>query len=313
MIVALLLLVISGISIAGIWLIYDRSESDASFKRMIAIFLAIIVALSTLFLVYDSQTRGIAFNDDTSTEWGYSPYNENWGGTGEEDDFDFDGIKNAWDQDADNDEVWDNFEFMTRFNPYVPDLGIKQIGFMWISDTELQIHVESIDRLYDSECTIILYKDSIEVDRKTFKDEVTFSLTVNQQVIYMLDFKLDDLDGVEALYANKANNMMSYTFTGPGLIVFGQWYFDIENYFEFAIRNLRLFGAPNPEMNAIESMLRTFFAIIPLFGWVALFVAIGLIIWIRHRRKKKGKPPLFRWFRKKPPKYEKGSTRIQVY
>ncbi len=312
MIIALLLLIICGISIAGIWLIYDRSESDESFKKMIAIFLAVIVALSTLFLVYDSQTRGIAFGGDDPV-WGYSPYNENWGGTGPEDDFDFDGIKNAWDQDADNDEVWDSYEYLTRFNPYVPDLGIRRVGFMWTTDTDLRIHVEGVTRLYDTECTIILYKDSVELERKTFKDEVDFFLEVNQQVIYMLDLKLVDLDGVEALYSNKANNFISFTFPGPILMTFGQWYFDISNEIEGVIRNLRLFGIPNPQLNEIESLIRAFFAAIPLFGWIALFVAIGLIVWIRYRRKKRGKPPLLRrWFGKKE-KYAKGTTKIQLY
>lgn len=312
MLILLLLLTICGISVAGIYYIYDRSESDEDTKKLMTMFLVVIVLMSATFLVYDSQTRQLAFGGEP--EWGYSPYNENWGGTGPEDDFDFDGIKNAWDQDADNDEVWDSFEYLTRFNPYQPDLGIDHLGFQWHNEHTLEIKVFPVERLYATQCTVVLFRDSIEIERKTIGGEpVDFYLDVDPDVIYMIDVKLEDLNGVQALYANKANDFFSYTMPGPMLIEFGQWYFDIENQIEGVIRNLRLFGIPNPAVDWLENSIRGLLAAIPLFGWIALIVAIVILVVVHFRRKQKGKPPLLSIFKKPPPKYEKGTVRIEKY
>ena len=317
-----MLLLIGIVSVAGTWYIYSKSDDEDSLKKTMALFLALIIILSTVFMIYDTGTREMAMGAESQnqsilaillgwTSGGYSPYiKESWGGTGPYQDFDYDGIKNEWDEDADNDGVNDAFEYPTRFNPYQPDIGIKDMDLLWISDSRIMVRVEPIDQgLYTIDVAVKIYVDNIMKDSSGFYDTVEFTIDVVPFQQYTLDVMVE---GRESIYANQANNLMSYTVPAGILGEFGKWYSDIENTIQGIIRNSPLFYAAN-EFSFLENLFRETFASIPIFIWIVVAAAvIPFWLWAR-RRKKKGKPPLFSFFRKKKPKYEKGVIKVQVY
>jgi len=321
MIEIILLALISGLSIYGLYWIYNKYEDQDDVKKMVAVFLAIIVVLMSSFLVFSATTREIAMGQAAENQsilsillgmsgGGYSPYiKESWGGgQGPEQDFDWDGIKNAWDQDADNDGINDAWEHGTRFNPFQPDVGIKDFEIRWITDDEVHVRCYSVQDFTGFDCKITLYLDNIIQQEKSFSYMADFYVDVDPEKQYTLEVKVD---GTESNYANKVNNIYSYTIPAGIYGVLGRWYSNLESTLQGVIRNNPLFYAANA-FGMIENLFRQGIMGIPLFLWILIIAAVLAIVLINRRRRKKGKPPLLSFGRKKE-RFEKGSTRIQLY
>ena len=320
MLSVILLVGIGVLSVAGIYMVYNKFDDDNDIKRTITTLLAVVIVLTTIFMVYDVKTREIALgvggqNQATlaillgMTGGGYSPYiKESWGGTDFDDDFDFDGIKNGWDDDADNDGVLDSYEYVTRFNPFQPDLGIKKMEVRWDSDTTVTVKCYSVQDITGLQTVIKLYKNNIIVSEKEFQEITSFTFGVTPNIQYTFEAHVT---GVESNYANKANNLLSYTVPVGVMGIIGQWYYDIENQLQGIIRNNPLFYAAN-EFSFLENLFRGSLAGIPLFVWVIIIVAIIIFLWYRARHLK-GKPPILSFGRKKKPEYKPGTIKISRY
>jgi len=317
----ILLAAIGAFSIGMLYYIYNRYDDEDGAKKTVYILLSIMVVSSTIFVVFDVHTRDIALGVEGQNQstlqillgiigGGYSPYiKESWGGTGSEQDFDWDGIKNIWDEDADNDGVIDSFEYATRFNPFQPDIGIKKMETMWEDSTTIKIKVYSVQDVTGLDSVVTLYKNNIIQDEKEFDDMVEFRLKVNPNIQYTFEVKAD---GVESNYANRVNNIMSYTVPVGIIGVIGKWYFDLEHELQGIIRNNPLFWAAN-EFSFLENLFREGLAGIPLIVWIIAIIAI-VVYAIYRRRKSKGKGNIFDRFRKKKEnKYPPGATRIQIF
>lgn len=319
-----LLLVIGILSVAGVWLIYKRSDDENSIKKMMAALLAIIIVLSASFMYFDAETRNIALGTGEATKatlayllglnyGGYSPYlKDSWGGTQPDQDFDFDGIQNMWDDDADNDGLLDAFEYPTRFNPFQPDVGIKRLDVQWTDDDELHVVAISVQDLTGIACTATLYLDDI------IKGEKAFGHGALQAEWY---FKLSKGDshtvevrvaGTESDYANQANNYISYTIPAGVMGIIGEWYSDLENEIDGIIRNSPLFNSDNP-MAGVDSAFRDILASAPFMLIIIIVAVVIILTLVSIRRQKKGKPPLFSWGRKKPPKFDVGDIVVKQY
>ena len=315
-----LLLLIGVLSVAGIWYIYSRMEEGDDFKKAITILMAVVVVLLTVFMVFDAQTQDMALASSEYNKatlaillgWtgSYSPYIvESWGGTEPEQDFDFDGVKNLWDSDADNDGVPDYLEYGTRFQPYQPDIGILDMEVKWVNEDQLSVRVYSVQDMTGLDASITVMLDSIVYAEGDFTQVNDFTIGVDSSRQYTLEFKVD---GIESNYANKINNFISYTIP-PGVTgEIGRWYSDLENTIQGIIRNSPLYEVTNG-FGVFEQAIRGFLANFPLFLWVATIFLIVFAWWYNKRRIRKGKPPLLSWGRKKEDRYEKGTTRIQLY
>jgi len=323
MLTILLLLATGILSVAGIWYIYNKAEDETTTKKYLTIFIALIVILSTSFMILDATTRDIAMatqnqNDVTLaillgwTSGGYSPYiKQSWGGTGPEQDFDYDGIKNSFDTDADNDGIHDSFEYPTRFNPYQPDIGIKDIRVRWDQDDVLRIEATPVEDITGVSFSVTLYLND--------KAEQSLQYMLGQDFIFIFDVDKDQTNtidlvcsGEESEYANKANNLISYTIAGGVWGVLGQWYYDVENELAGVIRNNPLFQSTNV-FSTLESGFRSILASAPFLWIIIPLVIIGVYIYINRRRAKKGKPPLFSKWKKKQHEYRSGDTVIKMY
>ncbi len=323
--IAFFLLFIAVIAIAGIWYIYKKEEDEEYTKKAMAILLAIIVGLSAVFMVFDAQTRSIALATNEQNDltlaillgWnhgGYSPYIQNsWGKTGPDDDFDWDGIKNSHDQDADNDGVIDANEPMSsmRFNPYQPDMGIQNIGFQWIDGNTIKINAEPVDDITGLDFTVTLFVNNIIKDQESYyyNTNIEFTVDVDPSINNIIELRSE---GRESNYANKANNLISYTIPSGVTGVVGQWYFNIENELQGIIRNSPLFQT-NTAMSGIESLFRSSVAGVPLFLWIIIIILSVLVLFWLTWRKKKGKPPLFKKLRGKKKKYDPGTAVVRLY
>jgi hypothetical protein len=309
----ILLIGIGILSVAGIWHIYKKSDSEDDIRKTVAIFLAIVIILCTVFMIYDTRTREIALMSGKQNRatlavllgisgGGYSPYlKDSWGGTDPDQDFDWDGVKNSYDQDSDNDGVNDAHEYATRYNPYQPDHGIEKIKVKWVDNQTLRIKCHSVKRALVSRIT--LYVDGIIRDEKKFTDIVEFTVQVNPKKQYTLEMKTE---GVESKYANKMNNLYSYT-VPPGVLgELGKWYGELENQVQGVIRNNPLFKAAN-DFQQVDGIFRSILLGIPLFIVVPLVGGIILLVLVNRWRKREGKPPLF------GRKYEKGTIKVQLY
>lgn len=316
-----MLLGICAFSVFFIWYIYNRDEGENDTKKMMVILIAIIVVLSTCFMIVDVETRNIALGQQAEnqsilaillglTGGGYSPYiPSSWGGTNPDQDFDFDGIPNKWDEDADNDKVNDAWEHGTRYNPYQPDVGIKDFEIRWITDDEVHVRCFSVQDLTGFDCTITLYLDNIIQQEKPFSNSADFYVKVDPDKQYTLEVKVD---GVESAYANKMNNLYSYTIPAGVYGELGRWYTNLENELQNVIRNNPFFYAANA-FGMIENLFRQGLLGIPLFLWI-LIAAIIITLWLINRRREgKGKKPLFSFGRKKKESYEPGTVKILGY
>ena len=316
----LLLTAIGGFSVGMLFYIYKRFDDEDGAKKSIYILLTVMIILSTVFVVFEVHTRDIAMGVEGQNQTtlqillgiiggGYSPYiKESWGGTGTEQDFDWDGIKNIWDEDADNDGVIDSFEYATRFNPFQPDIGIKKMETMWEDDDTIKIKVYSVQDVTGLETVVTLFQNNIIEDEQEFDDMVEFRFTVNPNTQYTFEVKVD---GIESNYANKVNNIMSYTVPVGIIGVIGQWYYDLENQLQGIIRNNPLFYAAN-EFSFLENLFREGLAGIPLIVWIIIIVLV--IVYLIYRiRKKDNKKSFFDRFRKREKKYPPGTTKIEIY
>ena len=323
--ITILLLVATGIlSIAGIWYIYNKANDEETTKKYLTLFIALIVILSTSFMILDAHTRDIAMgtqnqNDVTLalllgwTSGGYSPYiKESWGGTGPEQDFDYDGIKNSYDADADNDGVVDAWEYPTRFNPFQPDIGIKQIQVRWDDKDHIRIAATPVIDITGVSFTVTLYVNNELQNTEAYQygEGFVFSFEVDPDKTNTIELICN---GEESEYANKVNNLISYTIAGGVLGTIGQWYYDIENELAGVIRNNPLFQSTNA-FSTLENGFRSILATVPFLWIIIPLILIGLYVYINHRRKKKGKPPLFsKWKNKNNHEYRSGDAVIKMY
>ncbi len=322
MITWFMLLAIGVLSVGGIYYIYREYEHSDNLKKAIVVLLIAVVVLTTVFMIVDVKTRDVAVSTGQQSqatlaillgfsEGGYSPYiKETWGGTGPEQDFDLDGIKNKWDADADNDGVEDHFEPPTRFNPYQPDVGIKDLDVRWLSEDEIQIKAVSVDDIVGTGSKVTLYVNDNNVETKTFTNTVYF--TVNERLeATKIELRVE---GMESEYANKANNVISYTIPASVTGEIGVWYSNLETDVQGVIRNNPLFYADNG-FSYIENLFRGAVADVPLFIWVAILTLVVIVLIWYVRRMKKGKGGLLDRFRKKKKKkeYPEGTTKIKVY
>lgn len=316
----ILLLIIGVLSIVGIIYVYKQYDDDENIKKAMVIMLAVIIALTTIYMVFDAKTREIALStgDQSSatlaillgfTQGGYSPYmKETWGGTGPEQDFDFDGIKNMWDTDADNDFVEDYYEYPTRFNPFQPDVGITKVEGLWVDENTLKIRATPVEDIVGTGSMITLYVNDQIQEQKTFGNPVTFIID-DYQLVSKIDLRVQ---GMESDYANKANNLYSYSIPYGAMGEFGVWYSNLENTIEGIIRNNPLFYANNA-FSLIENLLRQTIANIPLVVWLGVLTAVVVIMFIYIRRKTKGGGGSFFGKFGKKKEYEPGTTKIEVY
>ena len=314
-----LLLAIGILSVVGINYIYKKYDTSEDLKKAIAVMLAIIILLTTVYMIFDVKTRDIALSTGESnratlaillglTQGGYSPYiKESWGGTQPNQDFDFDGIKNMYDHDADNDKVPDAWEYPTRFNPFQPDIGIKDMKVMWTENGGMIIRAYPVEDITGNAAQVTLFINDKIQGTKPFFTTAEFHIEDASHVA-KLELKVD---GTESEYANKANNVLSYSIPLGITGQIGVWYSDLENEIQGVIRNNPLFYANNG-FSVIENMLRGTIASVPLFIWMIILtvIVVGLIWYVR--RMKKGKPPLFSWGRKKE-EYSQGTVKIQRY
>jgi len=319
MISLLFLALIGGLSIGGITFIYRQYEDDDNLKKAIAIMIAVMIALTTVFMIFDAKTRDIAFSSNQSamatlaillgfTQGGYSPYmKETWGGTGPEQDFDRDGMINMYDEDADNDGIYNYYEYNTQFNPFQPDVGVKDMQVKWQSTTSMIIRAIPVEDINGQGSVVTLYINDKTYDQKNFNYQVDFTIDDCSDVA-KIELKVE---GSESRYANKANNLISYSLV-PGIYgQLGKWYSDMENQLQGWIRNNPLFYAAN-EFSMLENLLRGAIADVPLFAWVIILTVVVILMFLYFRRKISGKPSLFSRFKRKK-KYEEGTTKIEVY
>lgn len=321
--IAFFLLFIAGLSVAGILYIYKKEADEEYTKKAIAILLAIVISLSAVFMIFDAQTRSIALATNEQNDltlaillgWnygGYSPYvQESWGNTGPNDDFDWDGIKNSLDADADGDGVEDYFEQPTRFNPFQPDIGIQNIGFQWIDENTIRIEAEPVQDITGIDFTVTLFVNNILKDQKSYSYNTNIDFTVDVDPTINNVIELHS-EGKESNYANKANNMISYTIPSGVMGAFGQWYFDLENQIGGIIRNSPLFQSATA-MSGIESLFRSSIAGLPLFVWFIIIILLVIVSFWLMWRKKKGKPSLFKKLREKKKKHTPGTVVVRSY
>ena len=316
------------ISLAGLYYIYNKYDDMDNTKRLAALFVGLLVLLSSLFVIYSVNTRDIAMMTGEQNEatlaillgWnqgGYSPYvKESWGGTGPNDDFDYDGIKNSYDHDADEDYVADIHEPMDsmRFNPYQPDVGIKDMSVKWLEADKIKIVVtptscqDAVD--LDWTCTLYLNNDVQEVQTYDYlTNELTFIIdNIDSDQRNEIELRSE---GTESEYANQANNLISYTLPAGVSGEIGKWYYDLENELQGVIRNSQLFQSTNGFFSTFENLFRNTIAGVPLIVWISILAAlIVLVIWL-VRRQQKGKGPLIGGKKKKD--YAPGTVKVKFY
>jgi hypothetical protein len=317
-----LLIIICIISVGGIIYVYKNYNDADTLKKAMVVMLALILIMMTFFMVIDIKTRDIAMAQGENqqatlaillgwTRGGYSPYYpQTWGGTGPDDDFDRDGIPNKIDNDADGDGILDSREMPTRFNPYQPDIGIEDIKVMWIDEETLKIKVTPVTQITDTNHRVKLYINDETHSTKQFYTEVTFTVN-NAQFTNKIELVSE---GEESDYANKANNVRTYTIVeGVAGVVFGQWYSDMENTLQGWIRNSPMFYATN-QFSYLENLFREKIANLPLMLWMVVLTVVIILLIIYVRRKTKGKKRRsLKDILKRKPKYEEGTTRIKVY
>lgn len=317
----IILIAIGILSVAGIWYVYHKDESDDSLKKTMTILLAIVIVMCTVFMVFDARTRDIALATGESNDltlalllgWnngGYSPYiMDSWGGTDPDDDFDRDGIKNAWDQDADNDGIADVHEPLTRFNPYEPNYGIQKMEIQWLSNTSIIVRCTPVERTTVYVQYATLYLNNIQNEKKTFNNVIEFNLIVDPASYNTIEVKIE---GTQSDFANRADDYRSYIIPAAVWGSLGQWYADADLELQGIIRNNPWFQSSS-QLSVLDSIFRDSLAGIPLIFWIALIIIIALLLFIRWRRIKKGKPPLLSWGRKKPREYVPGTKIIRFY
>lgn len=318
----ILLIILGAFSIIGLWYIYRTYDDTNDVKKIAAVFIGIMVIASTMFLIFSLETRNIAMMNGEQSQstlaillsWnngGYSPYvKESWGKTGSEDDFDYDGVKNSWDHDADNDGVEDVYEQPTRFNPYQPDIGIENIGVKWVSEDTLIIESTPVQDITGVDFVVTLYVNNIirAVEEYQFGDMISFTVDVDPNIKNIVELHCE---GRESDYANKANNLISYTIPSGIMGVVGQWYYDLENQVQGVIRNSPLFQSSNSFFSDFENLFRSVFAGIPLLFWFLVIISVVIVLVVVQRRRRKGKKPLF--MRNKRSRVRSGDVKIQFY
>jgi hypothetical protein len=325
----LFLLFIGILSIAGIYYIYKKDYDEDKTKKYLAVLLAMIIVLSASFLYVDAKTREIAMMTGEQNEatlaillgWnqgGYSPYiKESWGGTGPDDDFDYDGIKNSYDHDADEDYVADIYEPMDsmRFNPYQPDVGVSDVGVKWLTDSQIKIIATptSCQDAVNLDWTCTLYVNDVVKEVKHYDyltNELVYVVEIDPDIKNIIELRSE---GMESEYANKANNLVSYTIPSGVMGDIGQWYYDLENEVQGIISNNPLYQSTNPVFSTFENMLRNTVAGVPLVVWLGLIILLIVInIWLL-KRKKEGKKSLLNFWSKKKKKYRPGDLVIKRY
>jgi len=282
--------------------------------------MGVMIVGSAMFLFFSIETRNVALMNGEHTQstldillsWnhgGYSPYvKESWGKTGPEDDMDWDGIKNAWDPDADNDMVEDLNEYPTRFNPFQPDIGISDVGFKWVDEDTIKIYAQPVEDITGVDFTVTLYLNDKIQEYQQYEyltNEMIFIVDIDPDQRNIIEVRSE---GTESEYANKANNLVSYTIAAGAMGSIGQIYYDLENEVQGVIRNSPLFQSNDGFFSAFENLLRNTLAGVPLLYWIIIILIVFTVLVIRWRRQRKGKRT---WFAKK--KNRDSDVKIQLY
>jgi len=318
------------IGLIGTLVILDYDEPG---KRKIAAVILIIAMLgTTVFIVYQTDfASNLLSNEFGGGEGGiffrgYNPYENVYGGTNAEGDYDRDSISNLFDTDCDDDGVSKYKDTLIvggyDCSPFDPDVGITSIEAKWVHSggktmMEIRVYPEMssfkdlrnpmisiyidgdmrLDTAFNSNPTVVEFE---------FGDDAT---THNIYIKTRADY--------ESKYANKANNMFSYTLPAGFLsqIMIGDWYSNLERTIQGIIRN-----NPLPDQSGLDSFLRTALASAPLWIWmVAVTIFIIWVVWWRRRKEKKPRKKRFilrriidKFLQRKPP-HRPGDVEIRTY
>lgn len=302
----ILLLILSAFSIIGLWCIFNKYNDTDEVKKIAAVFIGVMIIGSTVFLIFSAETRNIAMMNGEQTQstidillsWnhgGYSPFvKTSWGGTGPNENFDWDSLINQYDPDADNDGVEDYKEFPLRFNPYQPDIGIQDVGIQWIDDDTIKVIATPVTDITGLDFTVTLFVNNKIQEYQSYEyltNEMTFVVDIDPSERNIIELRSE---GEESDYANQANNLVSYTIAAGVTGVIFQVYYDIENQLQGVIRNSPLFQSTNGVFSSFENLFRNTLAGIPLVVWIGIVFTIIVLLFVSWRRRKKGKPSLFR-------------------
>jgi len=221
---------------------------------------------------------------------GYNPYTGEWGGKGDMDDFDRDGIKNVYDPDADDDGIPDYKEYTYRFNPFEPDIGIAHLSALWFHDSsgkmKIRVKVEPV-RIYsgiDIVCT--LYIDGTKIESKAMPDVIEF-ITDYPDDGAQHTITVKATGDYEAKYASKVNNQLSYTLPADifAQIQLGYWYSNLETQIQGAIKNAYFLQSPG--LQDFQERLKLILSSIPLYGWLTvILLTVIAVTLIKFRTKK---------------------------
>jgi len=297
--IVLLLLLLFGTA-GSIVIITTNNQKEK--QRALMLLIAVILAFSAYMVIKPSVIDKIVQTEFehkhntptlfTAFGWtgGYNPYIGEWGGRGDFDDFDRDGIKNIYDPDADNDGVPDYKEYTWRLNPFEPDIGIAHLSALWFRDTtgnlKIRVKVEPT-RLYpgmDIICS--LYIDGDLIASKDMPGPIEFITDYpddGKQHYILVKAKGD----YEAKYASKVNNQLSYTLPSElfAQIQLGYWYSDLETQIQGAIKNANLNLSPG--LQGFQERLKYILSSVPLYGWLTvILLTIIAITLIKFRTKK---------------------------
>ena len=330
--IALMLLILFGTAGA---IIIITSKDKITKQKALVVIIAVIFGFSAYGLINQSVFQKIVdteFNHNQNTPtifeivgWhgGYNPYSGEWGGTGDRQDFDRDGLLNIYDPDADNDGVPDAFEYPYRFSPFEPDISISHLSAIWYDSngqTYMKVKVEAMRYYPGDDMQVTLFIDGDAIQTKDITDVVEFSIPYSDADSHVIMAKI--VGHYESKYANKANNELSYTLPSGILasIQIGYWYSNLETQIQGVFKNVNVDLSPG--VHGFFNRLFLMLSFIPLYGWfMILVIFIVGIYMILYRRKTVyiagKKPSIFRriWNRitgKRQEEYKPGDILLKI-